>query len=143
MPFHDFVFLVQLQKYEDSAPESLEFERLKEHFEHFIRVSNPTSNSHATSTHVNPITAAASSALSRDIPGVAKYTGRRSKSEKNFHKDELPPYRSRFEASANITLAQGGGEDDVNFLATLEDIAEVATLEQRWISSWTPSLQVR
>lgn len=142
--FNVIIFPVQLQKYEDTAPEFLEFERLKEHFEHFIRVSNSvSSNNPTTSAHVNPITAAASSALSRDIPGVAKYASRRSRSDKNSHKDELPLYRSRFESSANDILAQGGGESDVNLLENLEDIVEVATLDQRWISSWTPSLYVR
>ena len=67
----------QLQKFEDSAPEALEFERLKEHFEPFLRASSSSAvptPSHTHHTYTNPITAAASSALARDIPGVAKYT---------------------------------------------------------------------
>ncbi|GJJ15647.1 hypothetical protein Clacol_009925 [Clathrus columnatus] len=129
---------VQLQKYEDSAPDTLEFERLKEHFEQFIRVSNAVASNHPTgSNHMNSITAAASSVLSRDIPGVAKYSGRKSKSDKHNNRDEVPPYRSRFEAGANGILGQGGGENDVSFLATLEDISEVQTLEQRSISKFS------
>ncbi|KAF8505362.1 dynactin p62 family-domain-containing protein [Hysterangium stoloniferum] len=138
---------VQLQKHEDSAPDSLEFERLKEHFEPFIRASTLAASVNAppmSSTHINPITAAASSALARDIPGVGKYSAlsrhNRSKSERIVNKDELAPYRSRFEAGASGGLGHGGGEVDVNFMATLEDIGEVATIEQRWVGSWTSSL---
>jgi len=64
----------------------------------------------------------------------------RSKSERIMNKDELAPYRSRFEAGASGGLGHGGGEVDVNFMATLEDIGEVATIEQRWVNSWTSSL---
>ena len=97
--------------------------------------------------HTNPVTAAASSALARDIPGVGKYSamGRhvRSRAEKNVSKDELAPYRSRVEAGAGGGLGHGGGEADVEFLTKLESIDDVATLEQRWVGSWTPSLHGR
>lgn len=141
---------MQLQKHEDLAPDSLEFERLKEHFEPFIRASTLAASSNApppSSMHTNPITAAASSALARDIPGVSKYTALtrhgRSRVEKNLNKDELAPYRSRVEAGAAGGLGHGGGEADVDFLMGLDDIGEVATLEQRWVGSWTPSLHGR
>ena len=64
-----------MQKFEDSAPEALEFDRLKEHFEPFLRASSSSSAITPSSSHhhSNPITAAASSALARDIPGVGKY----------------------------------------------------------------------
>ncbi|KAF8583332.1 hypothetical protein K439DRAFT_1617549 [Ramaria rubella] len=137
---------VQLQKYEDSAPDSLEFERLKEHFEPFIRASTLAASSNPpppVSTHVNPVTAAASSALARDIPGVGKYSAvrhGRSRSERNINKDELPSYRSRVEAGASGGLGHGGGEADVDFLMRVDNMNDVATLEQRWVGSWTSSL---
>ncbi|KIJ54802.1 hypothetical protein M422DRAFT_240886 [Sphaerobolus stellatus SS14] len=135
---------VQLQKYEDSAPDSLEFDRLKEHFEPFIRASTLAASVNAplnASHHVNPITAAASSALSRDIPGVGKYSARhgRSRSEKH-NKDEVAPYKSKFQVGGDGGLGYGGGEEDVEFLEKIEDIGEVASVEQRWVSSWTTSL---
>lgn len=143
-------YSVQLQKHEDSAPDSLEFERLKEHFEPFIRASTLAASSSApppSSMHTNPITAAASSALARDIPGVSKFSAMsrhgRSRAEKNLNKDELAPYRSRVEAGAGGGLGHGGGEADVDFLMRLDDIGDVATLEQRWVGSWTPSLHGR
>ncbi|KAH9980166.1 dynactin p62 family-domain-containing protein [Lactifluus volemus] len=134
----------QLQKFEDSAPDSLEFERLKEHFEPFLRASSSSSSaglpghSHATHSHtphVNPITAAASSALARDIPGVEKYTptprGRRDKGAR----DELATYRSRVEVAGTKDAA------NVDFMRRLEQVTQVAALNQRWASSWMTTLR--
>ncbi|OSX59683.1 hypothetical protein POSPLADRAFT_1183348 [Postia placenta MAD-698-R-SB12] len=136
----------QLQKFEDSAPESLEFERLKEHFEPFLRASSSSSSAlHSAAAHhvhTNPITAAASSALARDIPGVGKYnplSRSRAGRDKHAHKNDIPDYKSRVEvASAGINA--GGGEADVDFMCRLETMSEVAALEQRWVSSWVASL---
>jgi dynactin-4 len=134
----------QLQKFEDSAPDSLEFERLKEHFEPFLRASSSSSalsgHSHAAHSHatpVNPITAAASSALARDIPGVGKYTpaprGRRDKGTR----DEIHEYRSRVEVGGTKEGA------NVDFMRRLEEVSQVAALSQRWASSWTTTLRSR
>ncbi|KAH9480605.1 Dynactin subunit 4 [Psilocybe cubensis] len=150
----------QLQKYEDSAPDSLEFERLKEHFEPFIRASSLSSSTnlshpaahgsstaHSHHTHSNSITAAAA-ALARDIPGVSKYnpltrttSGRGSGKDKSVNKDEMPEYRSRVEISKASVLGTGGGESDVDFMSHLEDIGQISTLEQRWVNSWVTPLQ--
>ncbi|TFK52164.1 hypothetical protein OE88DRAFT_1627825 [Heliocybe sulcata] len=138
----------QLQRFEDSAPEFLEFERLKEHFEPFLRASSsPSLLSHVHSHHIhmNPITAAASSALARDVPGVGKYTplsrsrlGRGDRS--STAKDEIPEYKSRVEIGAVSGLG-AHGESDVEFVKHLENMEEVAELEQRWMNSWANSTQ--
>ncbi|TCD70787.1 hypothetical protein EIP91_001818 [Steccherinum ochraceum] len=137
----------QLQKFEDSAPESLEFERLKEHFEPFLRASTsssaqPSSSSHHA--HLNPITAAASSALARDIPGVSKYNPlarSRSGREKAGNKNEIAEYKARVDAgSTGVSGSGSGAEGDVDFVKHLETVEEVASLDQRWVNSWAPSL---
>lgn len=133
--------VAQLQKHEDSLPESLEFERLKEHFEPFLRASSslpapPTAHSHH---HVNPITAAASSALARDIPGVSKYTPHPRTRRDKGARDEMSEYRARVEVGAGGGGGTGG-EMDVEFLRHIETIAEVATIEQRCVGSWATSL---
>ncbi|KAI0915844.1 hypothetical protein AcV7_007200 [Taiwanofungus camphoratus] len=113
----------QLQKFEDSAPESLEFERLKEHFEPFLP--------------------AASSALARDIPGVGKYnplSRSRVGREKNANKHDIPDYKARVEVGTAGGMSSGGGEADVEFMRHLETVAEVAALEQRWVNSWISSV---
>ncbi|KAI0304317.1 dynactin p62 family-domain-containing protein [Multifurca ochricompacta] len=130
----------QLQKFEDAAPESLEFERLKEHFEPFLRASSSSGLSghlqaaHSHTTHINPITAAASSALAREISGVAKYTpaprGRRDKGSR----DEISEYRSRVEVAGTKDAS------NVDFMRRLEDVSQVAALAQRWTNSWTMTL---
>ncbi|KAI0769923.1 dynactin p62 [Fomes fomentarius] len=132
----------QLQKFEDSAAESLEFERLKEHFEPFLRASSsstalPSASSHHV--HTNPITAAASSALARDIPGVGKYnplSRSRLGRDKAAHRQEYPDYKSRVEIGNGAAFS---GED-VEFLRHLEDVSEVAALEQRCTNSWVTPL---
>ena len=157
------LFLIaQLQKHEDSASESLEFERLKEHFEPFIRssLSASTSTSHPTTHissathshhHSNPITAAASAALARDIPGVGKYnplarstSGRGgSTKDRSVNKDEMLEYRSRLNISKASAHGTGGGDVDVELLRRLDDIGHSATLEQRWLNSWASPLRTR
>ena len=135
----------QLQKYEDSAPDNLEFERLKEHFEPFIRASSASSSaSHHLRTnqhiHSNPITAAASDALSRDVPGVGKYNplSRSRVGRDKQNRDEMPEYRSRMDVSLT-----GTDSSNVENLLRIESPEEIATLEQRWINSWTSSVLVR
>jgi dynactin 4 len=147
----NFYIPAQLQKFEDSAPEALEFERLKEHFEPFLR-SSLSASTHGTATqphaHSSAISAAAS-ALARDIPGVSKYTplarstsGRPGK-DKSKNKDEMPEYKSRLDITAASRMGTGGGDADVEYMKHLEYITDVASLEQRWENSWAMSLQTR
>ncbi|KAJ7620011.1 dynactin p62 family-domain-containing protein [Mycena polygramma] len=140
---------------EDSAPDSLEFERLKEHFKPVIRASSlssftanapaaPSSAAHSHHVRTNSITAAASAALARDIPGVSKYnplarSGRGgSNKDKSTNKDEMPEYRSRVDIASASARGTGGGEADVDYIRHLENVGEVANLEQ---SSWATSTQ--
>ena len=138
----------QLQRFEDSAPDSLEFERLKEHFEPFLRTSSFSSSSHLPThpshhTRTSSITAAASAALARDIPGVGRYNnianplGRSRGKDKSVNKDEMPEYRSRGE------VADSGMGAEAEFMKHIEDVGEVAGLEQRWVGSWKSSLQTK
>ncbi|KAG0703758.1 dynactin p62 family-domain-containing protein [Suillus ampliporus] len=140
----------QLQKFEDSAPESLEFERLKEHFEPFLRTSSLSSSlSHipSTSSHHVPTssaTAAASAALARDVPGVGKYNPlarSRVGRDRTANKDEMPEYKSRMEIGVLGQLGSEGDGSDAEALRRMEDVEEIASLEQRWGNSWTTSLR--
>ncbi|KAJ7643894.1 dynactin p62 family-domain-containing protein, partial [Roridomyces roridus] len=152
----------QLQKFEDSAPDSLEFERLKEHFEPVIRASSlssstttapaahPSSAAHSHRVRTNSITAAASAALARDIPGVGKHNplarsgnraGAGGNKDKTANQDEMPEYRSRVDVTSASKLGSGGGEIDVEYMRHLENVGEVASLEQRWMNSWATPLQ--
>jgi dynactin-4 len=148
-PFN--IWLAQLQRTEDSAPDSLEFERLKEHFEPFIRASAASSSLSLSvasphHTHTNSATAAASAALARDIPGVVKYsplTRSRSARDKTANRDEMPEYKSRLEIAAASAAGSGGGEADVEFMKHIETISEVTSFEQRCVNSWVTSMQTR
>ncbi|EJD45766.1 dynactin p62 [Auricularia subglabra TFB-10046 SS5] len=137
----------QLQKTEETAPDVVEFERLKEHFEPFLRAAPSGGIAHA---HTNPITSAASSALSRDItlPGLNKYSqllagrrGGRGEREKggttSKDKEELAEFRSRWEAGAGASTA----EAEADWIKRIEDLEEVVTVEQRWVGSWTTSMR--
>lgn len=64
-----------------------------------------------------------------------------STKDKTANKDEMPEYRSRLDILTASSLGTGGGEADVEFMKGLESISEVATLEQRWISSWASSMR--
>ena len=115
------VFLLaaaQLQKFEDSAPVSLEFERLKERFEPFLRASvSPSGLSghsrgvHLHTTPVNPITAAAPSALACDTLGVGKYALAPHDRRDKGVQDEIHGYHSRVKVGgtkegANVDFMQ-------------------------------------
>ncbi|KAG2362943.1 dynactin p62 family-domain-containing protein [Suillus spraguei] len=139
----------QLQKFEDSAPESLEFEKLKEHFEPFLRTASLSSLSHvpSTSSHHLPTssaTAAASAALARDVPGVGKYNPHvrsRAGRDRTANKDEMPEYKSRMEIGVLGQLGSEGDGSDVEALRRMEAAEEISSLEQRWGNSWTTSLR--
>jgi len=145
------VWVAQLQRTEDSAPDSLEFERLKEHFEPFIRASAASSSFNLSNvsphhSRTNSVTAAASAALARDIPGVVKYnlfTRSRSGRDKTANRDEMPEYKSRLEIAVASTAGTGGGEADVEFMKHIETISEVTSFEQRCVNSWATSVQTR
>lgn len=109
-------FGAQLQKFEDSAPVSLEFERLKERFEPFL---------------LNPITAAAPSALACDTLGVGKYALAPHDRRDKGVQDEIHGYHSRVKVGGTKEGA------NVDFMQRLEEVLQVAALSQRWANSWT------
>jgi dynactin-4 len=138
---------VQLQRFEDSAPETLEFDRLKDHFEPLIRASGSGPATHAPSARHNPITAAASHALAREVHGVARHqlsknSGRSGKSKP--HGDPWDSYVARSPASGGDTnVGSTGGIEEVEWMRNLEHIEDVAPVEARWDASWSVSLRAR
>ena len=95
---------------------------------------------------MNPITAAASSALNRDIPGVAKYMPHalmrsRSGRDRGGKSGEIATYRARVDVGTTGRALGAGGEADVEFMRHMETESEVAPLEQRWTNSWTSSMR--
>lgn len=105
-----------------------------------------TPNSENTS-HVSALTAAASSALARDIPGVGKYApamrGSRSmRGTRQGSKDDVPVYRARVEIGGSSNLGSGG-DMDTEVMRRLETPSQISKLEQRWTSSWADSLLER
>lgn len=136
-----------MQRFEDSAPELLEFERLKDFFEPFLRSASSNSHGPGTSSHTahfNPITAAASSALARDVPGVEKYRPppRGRTKAKHGSKDDLPAYRARVEVGGTSGFGTGG-DADIDLLMHLESPGEVVRLDQRLTSSWSESRRTK
>ncbi|KAK7048665.1 dynactin subunit 4 [Favolaschia claudopus] len=55
--------------------------------------------------------------------------------------EDLSVYHSRVDIASASRLGTGGGDADVEYMRHLEDVSEVANLEQRWLSSWATSLQ--
>ncbi|KAF8606989.1 dynactin p62 [Ceratobasidium sp. AG-I] len=135
---------LQLQRFEDSAPETLEFDRLKDHFEPLIRAAGSGPVSHASARH-NPITAAASHALAREVHGVprhqlSKTAGRTGKSKALG--DPWDAYQARNSASGgDSAVGATGGAEDVEWMRNLECIEDVAPVEARWDASWSGSLR--
>ncbi|KDQ25456.1 hypothetical protein PLEOSDRAFT_1045039 [Pleurotus ostreatus PC15] len=143
----------QLHKTEESAPEALEFDRLREHFEPFIRASSLAASTSGYPPHIHAHThqstamAGASAALSRDVPGMGRYNNAHGRTpgrpgrDRTANKDEFPVYKSRMDVVSAASLG-GGGERDVELMQHLESPYEVAGIEQRWELSWMSSFKV-
>lgn len=139
---------VQLQKTEDSSADSLEFERLKDHFEPLVRASQGQAaapagagNASARPTPLSAINAAASSALNRDVPGLRR-KGHDAIPKGVVAKDEFSStYKSRIDSAAGGVLTQS--EIDWIRDMTQEEfvLGDVAKVEQRWLGSWAQSLK--
>ncbi|KAH9963026.1 hypothetical protein BGW80DRAFT_1352766 [Lactifluus volemus] len=101
--------------------------------------SGLTGHSHATHSHtlhVDPITAATSSTLAHDIPGVERYTPKCGRQDKGA-RDELVAYRSRFEVVSTKDAT------NVDFMCRFEQVTQVAALNQCWAISWMTTLRSR
>jgi dynactin 4 len=159
---------VQLQKIEDSQPETLEFERLKEHFEPLIRSSGATGNLLQASQHQHhPQSAAqqaASSALSRELPVLRRSLGQRTNSSAKSSApaaasgsgkkggrgaDSTLPYKARIEVASGMGLILDNELEWLRELGKPETEAEgfgfsdVSELNQRWAESWAGSIKKR
>lgn len=146
---------LQLQKLEDNLPDSLEFERLKDHFEPLLRSSSSSHHHTQASHHRNPITAAASSALARDVPGLHQpirgVSGRtysnpkapaRANASKGWDDWDSVIYKSRLEvAGSGVGIRIESELDWIKALDEEHGVGRVAEMEQRWLSSWTQSLK--
>ena len=136
---------MQLQKTEDNSYDTLEFDRLKEHFEPLMRNSHPPPAAGAHGQHqgtsrvlaLNAINAAASSALARDVPGL-----RKKRVDSNVPKDE---YGGFYKSHADCVSGREESIAEVEWLKNLTQeeftLGEVASLQQRWTSSWTQSMR--
>ncbi|CAE6490205.1 unnamed protein product [Rhizoctonia solani] len=136
---------LQLQRFEDSAPETLEFDHLKDHFEPLIRASGSGHTGHTPNARHNPITAAASHALAREVHGVPRHqsnkgTGRQNKT--NTRADPWDSYIARNPASGgDSNVGASGGPEDVEWMRNLDNLEDVAPVEGRWDASWSGSLR--
>ena len=113
-------------------------------FEPFIHVSSALSSaSHHLGNiqhiHSNPITGTASNVLSCDVPGVSKYNplSRSRVGRDKSNRDGVPEYQSRVDVS--LTASDRTNVDTFLRIETGNSNG-IATLEQRWIDSWTSSV---
>lgn len=134
---------MQLQKTEDSSADTLEFERLKDHFEPLLGnqapVAAPSGPSGTRNTPLSAINAAANSALQKEVPGVRR-KGRASDAfvKRPTAKDEFTSsYKSRIDSAAGGVSAQSE-LDWIRDMTQEEFVSgEVAKVQQRWTTSWT------
>ncbi|KAG8789846.1 hypothetical protein FRC20_000054 [Serendipita sp. 405] len=166
---------LQLQKTEDSAPEILEVEKLKEHFEPALRHAQTQGQYQAaSSTHqsLNPIHAAASSALSRELPSFKSTSSRRPGVSATTRRGPPPPtpgvghpdiddpnhiYKPRIPTSVGSGIAHDAevewlaklglqGDDPTEPAVAAFPTSEIASLSQRLHVtqySWAPSHSLR
>jgi dynactin-4 len=63
--------------------------------------------------------------------------GRNRGKDKSVNKDEMPEYRTRMEVGGSSIVGEA------EFMKHIEDVGEIAGLEQRWVNSWRSSLLTR
>ncbi|KDE05576.1 hypothetical protein MVLG_04071 [Microbotryum lychnidis-dioicae p1A1 Lamole] len=144
----------QLQKLDDGSSELTEFDRLKDHFEPYIRRGQAHASASTTTGALAPSTMPAStsstiaSSVLKDIPGLGnRYAhllgGMGTRSGKgaeavNGARDELEPYEALVPANGSVEKGKGVERDDelVREMESLQDFEQVAALEKRWTNSW-------
>ena len=141
---------VQLQKGEDAAPEILEFDHLKDHLEPFLRrgQAHPSHPSTSTSSVTAAASAALSSTLLKDIPGLGSRHGslfglasRARGGEGKGVKDDLDKYESLGPVGGAAKEKRKGKKVDTEAermreMREMGNVEVVASLEKRWTSSW-------
>lgn len=157
---------VQLQKHEDSAQDMLELERLREHFDPFLRSQTSSSGGPAQSmlpSTGSTATLAASAALQssnllRDVPSLANsryassllgLSSRGARKAAGAHREELPEYEAvNSWTSGRATGGQLGvmgvreeGRRELVKLAEREEL--ISGLTQRWQSPWDQPVRAR
>jgi dynactin 4 len=70
-------------------------------------------------------------------------TRNRSSRDRSVNKDEMPEYKSRVDITSASAHGSGGGDMDVEFISRIENIGEVARLDQRWTNSWSLPIQTK
>ncbi|SCV67629.1 BQ2448_5240 [Microbotryum intermedium] len=143
----------QLQKLDDGSSELAEFDRLKDHFEPYIRrgqahASALTSGALDASTMPSSTSSTIASSVLKDIPGLGnRYAhllgGIGTRSGKgaealNGARDELEPYKTLVPAKGSVEKGKGVERDDelVHKMQGLQYFEEVAALDKRWTNSW-------
>lgn len=139
---------VQLQKAEEGAPEVVEFDRVKDHLEPYIRRSQaqalqqqqlrPVASSSTPSTSAAGAATAASASLFKDIPGFntrypsmfglaarARGGGTGPGADQGTARDELEPYSSAYPARGG---GGGGGTRDVKGKGVRRESDRVAAM---------------
>lgn len=141
----------QLQKGEEAGPEILEFDRLKDHLEPYLR----RGQAHVAATSIPAVGAASyqasTSSLLREVPAVAQRYGtlfglnaRPRVAGSKGAWDELEKYESLHSSSSLKNKNKGKKVDRavevLNLMRTMQDVEAVASLNKRWTSSWNQPL---
>ena len=114
---------MQLQKTEDSSADTLEFERLKDHFEPLLGNQAPAA---APSGHSGTRKGRASDAFPKRPTAKDEFTS---------------SYKSRIDSAAGGVSAQSE-LDWIRDMTQEEFVSgEVAKVQQRWATSWTQSMK--
>lgn len=141
---------VQLQKQEQaisapSARDSAEFDRLKDHFEAFLRQTNPATTSTSATLRDAPLLSARALLAGSTTLGKSRLEREREASAA-LSRDELAVYKAMYPASrleSPSDSMDGLAHHDVKIMREMQDLDEVASLDKRWTSGWQQSIEAR
>lgn len=133
---------MQLQKSEEAAPETLEFDHLKHHFEPFVRrglsqsPSISLSSSSILSSAMKPVDETRGGQRYGSLFGLPS-RGRMNEGKEKGKRDELERYDTLPVSRTNAPVSES---ERVRMMREMVCVDGTTSIEQRWTSSWHQEL---
>lgn len=146
---------MQLQRYEDSAPDVLELDSLRNHFEPFVRAQMSQTDPKAATSGIASMPSAAlrRSKLFRDVPVLStdpRLLGR-SRARPGAARKEgevFKPYEARTSWTSGAN-SRGEGvvsrrdEGRIEWTQGMKSVEQATSLDQRWTSPWDQPVRAK
>ena len=122
-----------------------EFDRLKDHFESFLRRTSPASASSTAALRDAPLLSARALLAGSTSLGKSRLERERDAASANS-RDDSDPYKALYPASrleSTSDNVDGLAGSHMAVMREMQDMDDVAELDKRWTSGWQQSIDSR